>query len=256
MQNLVSVSDEIKAVVASCTGTPTAKLIALLEAAGITKAADVAEAIGISDRAVRKAKAELRDRNHSSSGTTVPELQDRVELQDRNSGSESGTTVPDSASRVLDNNKLTSLEDSSKKNNNPLPPTKTKRAKPEFGKAEALEAFHAYNATALECGLPQSRKLTGQLESRIIARLKDYGLDGWRQALENIGKSKFLCEPKAEGEWRPSLSWMVQESSFAKLIDGAYGNGRHVAGKAAQSQIKYSAPDWYYEEKASMGGVA
>ncbi len=44
MQNLVSVSDEIKAVVASCTGTPTAKLIALLNAAGITASADIASA--------------------------------------------------------------------------------------------------------------------------------------------------------------------------------------------------------------------
>lgn len=113
MQNLVSVSDEIKAVVASCTGTPTAKLIALLNAAGIMKATDVAAAIGISDRAVRKAKSELQDRNSGSVGTTGPELQDRAELQDRNHSSENGTTVPNCASRVLDNNKLTSLEDSS-----------------------------------------------------------------------------------------------------------------------------------------------
>lgn len=75
-------------------GTPTAKLIAILEAHGITSAAELAEIVGISDRAVRKA------RNHSSGtvvpgGTTVPELQDRhgttvpkAELQDRNSGAD------------------------------------------------------------------------------------------------------------------------------------------------------------------------
>lgn len=54
-------------------GTPTAKLIAILEAHGITSAAELADIVGISDRAVRKA------RNHSS-GTTVP----KTELQDRN----------------------------------------------------------------------------------------------------------------------------------------------------------------------------
>ncbi len=75
------------------TGTPTAKLIAILEAHGITSASDLAEIVGISDRAIRKS------RNHSSGtqvphGTTGPELQDRpgtpvpkTELQDRNSGS-------------------------------------------------------------------------------------------------------------------------------------------------------------------------
>lgn len=75
-------------------GTPTAKLIAILAAHGITSAAEIAEIVGISDRAVRKA------RNSGSGtevppGTTGPELQDRpgtqvpkTELQDRNSGSE------------------------------------------------------------------------------------------------------------------------------------------------------------------------
>lgn len=74
-------------------GTPTAKLIAILAAHGITSAAEIAEIVGISDRAVRKA------RNSGSGtevppGTTGPELQDRpgtqvpkTELQDRNSGS-------------------------------------------------------------------------------------------------------------------------------------------------------------------------
>lgn len=74
-------------------GTPTAKLIAILAAHGITSASEIAEIVGISDRAVRKA------RNHRAGtqvpgGTAVPEPQFRsgtavpkTELQDRNSGS-------------------------------------------------------------------------------------------------------------------------------------------------------------------------
>lgn len=118
MQNLDEVRGEIKAIVEACQGTPTAKLIAVLAAAGITKSAEVAALIGISERAVRKAKAELQDRgNYSSGGTTVPEkaeLQFRAELQDRSYSSGGGTTVPDSAlARVVDNSSLTSLEDRS-----------------------------------------------------------------------------------------------------------------------------------------------
>lgn len=85
-------------------GTPTAKLIAILAAHGVTGAAEIAEIVGISDRAVRKARNsgsahEPQDRNYRTGtqvpgGTTGPELQDRsgtqvpkTELQDRNSGS-------------------------------------------------------------------------------------------------------------------------------------------------------------------------
>jgi hypothetical protein len=250
MRNLVEVSDQIKAVASSCTGTPTAKLIALLNAAGITKATEIAAILGISDRAVRKAKAELQDRNHSSAGTTGPEPQDRAEPQFRNSSSETGTTVPESAlARVLDNNKLTSLEDSSENNKTPLPPTKTKGP----GTAEALEAFNAYNATALECGLPQAAKLTPDRQRNIIARLKDYGLEGWTQALANIEKSSFLTGTNDRG-WRANLDFLLQPASFAKVHDGGYGNGRHAAKQAAK--VEYHYPAWYLEEVASMGGRA
>lgn len=64
MQNLVSVSDEIKAVVASCTGTPTAKLIALLEAAGITASADIAAMLGVAIRTVQHARKGSKSATH------------------------------------------------------------------------------------------------------------------------------------------------------------------------------------------------
>jgi len=70
-------------------GTPTAKLIAILEAYGITSAAEMAEIVGISDRAVRKVR-NYRTGPTVPGGTTGPELQDRpgttvpkTELQDR-----------------------------------------------------------------------------------------------------------------------------------------------------------------------------
>ena len=87
-------------------GTPTAKLIAILEAHGITNAAELAEIVGISDRAVRKA------RNHSSGtqvppGTTGPEPQDRhgtqvpkTELQDRNHSSALARANKESSTKI------------------------------------------------------------------------------------------------------------------------------------------------------------
>ena len=78
--NLVSVCDQIKAVAQACDGTPTAKFVAVLVAAGITDTKQIAAILGIGERAVRKVRAELQDRksepqfrkrNHRT-GTTVP----------------------------------------------------------------------------------------------------------------------------------------------------------------------------------------
>lgn len=88
--NLVSVCDQIKAVAEACDGTPTAKFVAVLIAAGVTDTKQIAGIIGIGERAVRKVRAELQDRNSSSSGTTGPEPQDRCGT----TGPASGTTVP------------------------------------------------------------------------------------------------------------------------------------------------------------------
>ena len=83
--DLATVNGEIKAILDAPHGTPTAKLIAVFEACGITDTKVIAAKIGITERAVRKAKSTPPVRNHSSdAGTTVPEPEFR-----------GGTTVPE-----------------------------------------------------------------------------------------------------------------------------------------------------------------
>lgn len=103
---------------------------------------------------------------------------------------------------------------------------RVEKALPKFGKLEALEAFNAYNAIALRCGLRQASKLTPDRERKIVARLKDFGMDGWHQALANIEKSQFLTGGTDKG-FRADLDFVCQAKSFGKLHDGGYGNGRH-----------------------------
>jgi len=95
---------------------------------------------------------------------------------------------------------------------------------------EALTAFEAYNATALRCGLPQAAKFTPDRKRKIVARLRDYGSDGWSKALANIERSSFLTGTNDRG-WRADLEFLLQPSSFAKVHDGGYGNGRHTTPK-------------------------
>jgi hypothetical protein len=97
-------------------------------------------------------------------------------------------------------------------------------AKKNYG--EVLEAFNAYNETALRCRLPQSSRLTPALRSKISARLKDHGVDGWKRALANLERSAFLCGDNDSG-FRASLAWICKPEKYENLHAGTYGNGRH-----------------------------
>lgn len=67
------------------------------ECRGVTSTKELADATGYSQRAIRKAKAELGCRNHSSAGTPVPEL----ECRNRNHSSATpGTGVQSPRARI------------------------------------------------------------------------------------------------------------------------------------------------------------
>lgn len=103
----------------------------------------------------------------------------------------------------------------------PLPP---KRGPTDF---DAQQAFESWNAVALRCALPQAAKLTPNRKRSIIARLKEYGLDGWNRAMANVERSSFLTGGTDRG-FRADLDFVLQAKSFGKLHDGGYGNGRHA----------------------------
>lgn len=253
MRNIQPVRDENKAKV-----TALAQLIQLLDQhEGIKSTADLARRTGYTERAIRKAKTELEcrtDRNPGAGtivppGTQVPEPECRdgtpvpqTEPECRNPGAERN---PGSLAHVEYNNKLTSLEDNPVSFKNPLPPASKPHSgsrKPNSGPTplQALRAFEAYNATALQCGLPQASKLTGDRQRKIIARLKDFGPEGWTRALANIEKSSFLTGNNDRG-FRADLDFLLQAKSFARVHDGGYGNGRHAAPQAMPQRSKFDA---------------
>lgn len=124
--------------------------------------------------------------------------------------------------------------------NTPLPP----KGGPTPG--DALKAFEAYNATALRCGLQQAARLTPDRQRKLIARLRDYGLDGWTRALANVERSSFLTGKNDRG-WRATLDFLLQAQSFGKVHDGGYGNGRH-AGSATVVPFAPKDPNRFEDE--------
>lgn len=83
-------------------------------------------------------------------------------------------------------------------------------------------AFEMWNIFAQKHSLSRAKKLTKSRIVKINARLKDCGgIKGWQSALSQIEKSKFLLGENDRG-WTADLDFILRESSFTKLIEGAY----------------------------------
>ena len=98
------------------------------------------------------------------------------------------------------------------------------KAKRPNGRSHPLpisEAFNNWNKAADVLGLARASKLTTQRERKLRARLNEHGLDGWNEALANLGASEF-CQGKNDRGWKADLDFMLQETSFNRLLEGSY----------------------------------
>lgn len=58
----------------------------------------------------------------------------------------------------------------------------------------------------------------------VRARLKQYGIDGFRDAIENIKRSDFLQGNHAGKQWTITFDWFVLPTNFPKVLEGNYNN--------------------------------
>lgn len=54
-------------------------------------------------------------------------------------------------------------------------------------------------------------------------RLKDYGIDGVLEAIENVRNSDFLNGKNKKG-WQATFDWFIGPDNFSKVLDGNYAN--------------------------------
>ena len=115
-------------------------------------------------------------------------------------------------------------------------------------------ALDEYNQLAERCRLPQAKVLSKTRLEKLKARLSEHGLDGWRQALAMIEGSSFLCGETTN--WKANFDFLIQPSSFLKVIEGTYGNGRArkikiSSERAKELREKYAAPPPIIREDAT-----
>lgn len=87
-------------------------------------------------------------------------------------------------------------------------------------------ALDLWNETAARCGLPKAKILDDARRKAIRKRLESGGLDVWRQAMTAVEASAFLrgLRPGSDGRaFKADLGFVCQAKSFARLVDGGYG---------------------------------
>lgn len=72
-------------------------------------------------------------------------------------------------------------------------------------------------------GLNEVRKITGERERLLKARIKEYGEDGVLEAIGKIKDSKFLMGGGDKG-WTITFDWFLGPRNFAKVLEGNYSD--------------------------------
>lgn len=73
--------------------------------------------------------------------------------------------------------------------------------------------------------------------------------------MEMIERSNYLCGDIPGKDWKASIDFLLQPSSFLKVLEGQYGNGRARKPKldpkrAEELRQKYAAPPPIIREDA------
>lgn len=85
----------------------------------------------------------------------------------------------------------------------------------------ANEVIEAWNDLAERKRLAKVVKLTPDRQRKLKARISQNTIDEWKTALEAIERSSFLCGDNDRG-WKANFDFLLQPSSFTKLIEGVY----------------------------------
>lgn len=102
---------------------------------------------------------------------------------------------------------------------------------------DCAEAVEAWNLLAEQHGLARVVKLTESRKRKLRARLKDAGgIEGWRLALAKIPRSEFLLGKNDRG-WKAGFDFVLQESSFTKLMEETYTGGPRDTEEEAKARV-------------------
>ena len=104
-------------------------------------------------------------------------------------------------------------------------------------------ALLVWNDLAIELGLAQVQKLTDARKAKLRARLRDTGgVAGWAAVLVKIRESRFLRGDNNRS-WRADFDFVLQESSFNKIKEGAYADRKLPEAPVVAAMVFKLSPE-------------
>ena len=101
-------------------------------------------------------------------------------------------------------------------------------------------AFEVFNVAADKCGWPRVQSINASRRKKMAQRLKEAGgIEGWQYAISKAKASPF-CNGSNNRGWRVNIDFLLQPSSFAKLMEGNYDQR---AGEPHRSNREAAASD-------------
>lgn len=89
------------------------------------------------------------------------------------------------------------------------------------------QAYEDYQLLADSTDIPKARKLTAKRKSQLKQRIKEEGLETWRNALRIVYKSDFL-KGKNDSGWCANLDFLLSPNNLNKVLEGKYDNRNSV----------------------------
>jgi hypothetical protein len=81
----------------------------------------------------------------------------------------------------------------------------------------------AWNAMAVDRGLPAVRGLTRDRRKKLELRIASVGVDGMLEAIEKVRASAF-CAGENDRGWVAGFDFLLQPKTLTKLLEGSYDN--------------------------------
>lgn len=118
----------------------------------------------------------------------------------------------------------------------PDPPAEAPPARRMMTATEAAkEGFRMWNDLAGRCGLPKAEKLTPKRMMALGARMRDAGsVQKFGEIIARIEHIGWMRGDNDRG-WRADLDFVCQQSSFVKLMEGAYDRGEKFSAQPERS---------------------
>ena len=180
---------------------------------------DLADAMdrdkGWVERLLKRCKAEGMCETHAETGVMVITICNYDKFQAANDGSETPRKTPKKTD-------ARQTQDTEQRREEGKKVSDTEVSSPALRPEHVVEAW---NEMAERRGLATVRTLDGERRRKLLSRLRQHPVEHWTEAIGAIDRNPWMHGDNERG-WRANFDFLLQPSSFTKLMEGTYDRSR------------------------------